>query len=249
MSTSSEIGFSEFSYGYALTTQLVSVLGGRSLGPPEFLSTYKEGKPGGGWDVRVGPVFLQFKIPQYLWKKHCKRKEKILPPSFRMFLHQNNNWRQHDLLRALEAHHRVVRYASPCFHSQEEFEDAYARMTIAQRSIFVRPSLLSTPTDLDDHYVAYSTASPGWSYCSEPEEHGEPIDGTTFLKELGALRDAPERQVDAVLREVDADLFTLIRERIPGEESRLVGYQGIPNVIKRVVLLSAVYLDCHVLML
>ena len=56
---------SEFSYGYALTNELINLHGiGTSTGPV-CPSLYDEGKSGGGWDVKLNsggvPLFLQFK--------------------------------------------------------------------------------------------------------------------------------------------------------------------------------------------
>jgi len=50
-------GISEFYYGFALTSEVLSHLfpeGARRA--PEFPSLYAEGRPGGGWDVRFPAV-------------------------------------------------------------------------------------------------------------------------------------------------------------------------------------------------
>ncbi len=57
---------SEFSYGYALTDELIHWHGTSLTAAPIFPSLYQEGKSGGGYDVmlqRSGiPLFLQFKL-------------------------------------------------------------------------------------------------------------------------------------------------------------------------------------------
>src|ERR1700690_2714236 len=60
--------FSEFSFGYALTDNLVNKVLTGSKGVPVFPSLQEEGKQGGGYDVKIplrsAPLFLQFKLPQ-----------------------------------------------------------------------------------------------------------------------------------------------------------------------------------------
>ena len=52
---------SEFSYGYALTSELVRLFGIKGVGAPVFPSLKEEGSV--GYDVQVPglPLFLQFK--------------------------------------------------------------------------------------------------------------------------------------------------------------------------------------------
>jgi len=57
-------GISEFSYGFALTRELVSRLGLAAWGAPEFPTQNEEGKSG-GYDVKLPglvPIFIQFKV-------------------------------------------------------------------------------------------------------------------------------------------------------------------------------------------
>ena len=57
---------SEFSYGYALTDELIHWHGTNLTAAPIFPSLYQEGQVGGGYDLmlqRPGlPLFLQFKL-------------------------------------------------------------------------------------------------------------------------------------------------------------------------------------------
>lgn len=68
---------SEFSYGFALTNELIDRYRLRSAGAPEFPSPYKEGKSG-GYDVKlVGiPVFLQFKVSDCMVKRKKRGQRK-----------------------------------------------------------------------------------------------------------------------------------------------------------------------------
>jgi hypothetical protein len=57
---------SEFSYGYALTDELIHWHGTGITAVPIFPSLYDERQPGGGYDVKLDrggiPLFLQFKL-------------------------------------------------------------------------------------------------------------------------------------------------------------------------------------------
>lgn len=58
--------FSEFSYGYCLTEDLIVGQGMPITAAPVFPSLIEEGQPGIGYDVRFDlpgvPLFLQFKL-------------------------------------------------------------------------------------------------------------------------------------------------------------------------------------------
>ena len=60
---------SEFSFGYALTSELIHWYGMPITAAPIFPSTYQEGQAGGGYDVMLNqpglPLFLQYKL------SHC----------------------------------------------------------------------------------------------------------------------------------------------------------------------------------
>lgn len=67
--------FSEFSYGYAVTEELATKNNARVIAAPRFPSFYEEGRKG-GYDVKaplIGkPVFLQFKLSDYLERRNAK---------------------------------------------------------------------------------------------------------------------------------------------------------------------------------
>jgi hypothetical protein len=54
---------SEFSYGFALTSELMERFALKGAGAPEFATQNAEAKAGGGWDAKLPavPVYLQFK--------------------------------------------------------------------------------------------------------------------------------------------------------------------------------------------
>jgi hypothetical protein len=76
---------SEFSYGFALTSELIARFGLKRAGAPTFATQQAEAKPGGGWDVRLPgiPVFLQFKRSDYLKTRRAKDYARFRSPYYR----------------------------------------------------------------------------------------------------------------------------------------------------------------------
>lgn len=180
--------FSEFSYAYSVTEGLKKT-GLCDREPPEFLSTIREGKTGGGWDMRIGVVFLQFKRPVAAIGSRSKPCGDLERPFYRIYLRQREEWLQHKLLLELEGvtPQRLVRYCAPRFWEQSAFESAYEANQILEQSVFIRPSWGPLPTDEDPHHFAYGATESSPSYfCSEPSQLRGSIGGATFLKELRA---------------------------------------------------------------
>ena len=78
--------FSEFSYGFVLTNELVDRFSLRRLGvAPSLPSQYAEGQSGGGYDVKLPtvPIFLQFKLSDVLKSKSAKESGTLGLPYYR----------------------------------------------------------------------------------------------------------------------------------------------------------------------
>src|SRR6266446_3142726 len=109
--------FSEFSYGYTITDNIIH--GGFPGVPaaPFFPSLISEGTSG-GFDVKIPlrpvPLFLQFKIPQVVSRASAKMPDAFSPPYFRMHL-RTKRPNQHQLLLDWEAAGNLVCYATPDF--------------------------------------------------------------------------------------------------------------------------------------
>ena len=95
---------SEFSYGFALTDELIRFPGFKLTAAPVFPSLYEEGQTGGGWDVRLNrpgiPLFLQFKLSECMVRRNCREvREGILGvPCYRIQLLAARLSHQHRLL-------------------------------------------------------------------------------------------------------------------------------------------------------
>lgn len=153
---------SEFSYGYALTDDLVNGIGIPLDAAPVFPSLIKEGKENGGYDLALEsggvPLFLQFKLSEYMKNKRvmeCKKYGLFSPPFYRMHLQPLRHSRQHSLLLDLEGKGNLVYYVAPTFHEIKEINQYYINREIVVRSIFVRPSAIGELPDNNAHHVAF----------------------------------------------------------------------------------------------
>jgi len=162
---------SEFSYGYALTSELMAVFALKPVGAPEFPTQNAEGKEGGGWDMKLPglPVYLQFKRAARMVRRSAQEAAVFKRlPFYRMYLHRRDQSDQHQLLLDLESQGNLVAYAAPGFSEADELNEAYSLDLVARRSIFVRPSAIGPLTDDERHWVAFQATPPVAVRCSEP---------------------------------------------------------------------------------
>ncbi len=166
---------SEFSYGYALTEELIQRSGLSITAAPLFPSLLAEGQSGGGYDVHLPfagfPLFLQFKLAHCMVKRSAHESQIGLfePNFYRMNLRPLKHSHQHDLLLDLEGKGYPVYYAAPHFHLPEELNDAYMKGQVVDRSVFFRPSEIGTLPDQDEHHVSFKAGYPAY-LCSEPKQ-------------------------------------------------------------------------------
>jgi hypothetical protein len=167
--------FSEFSYGFALTDELIHWHGTPLTAAPVFPSLQKEGQPGGGYDVKLPgvPLFLQFKLSHRMQRNNAREVKKghVLKTNFyRMYLRPRNRSNQHALLLRLESSNNLVFYAAPAFFETAELDDAYQSHRVVERSVFFRPSAIGRLTDDDRHHLSFQNNSSTHGYFFSPEE-------------------------------------------------------------------------------
>lgn len=146
-------GFSEFSYGYALTEDIVRIHNRDFRIAPIFPSLYEEGKDGGGYDLKLVfgknrgiPLFLQFKLAEWMSRKPANEVTESWfgkeHPCFRMNLHSPKISHQHKLLLDLEQKklENLVYYAVPGFFSTDDLNNAFIEKKVCRRSVFFKPS-------------------------------------------------------------------------------------------------------------
>ena len=223
---------SEFSYGFALTNEIVSWA--PIYAAPLFPSLMEEGKSGGGYDVKLDmpgiALYLQFKRADCMTRRSAKEISIYnLPLSlcfYRFKITEARKSDQHELLLSLDEESCLVFYAAPRFHELAEINDAWSKNVVATRSIFVSPSEIG-PLDADSHHVAYD-AERAW-LCSDPQ----PIDFLTsngLLEKLSAELHADTRPLREKIAELAEQINSAerraaarIAERLAGERAEEIG--------------------------
>lgn len=156
---------SEFSYGFALTHELVLSLGSLAAAPV-FPSLIEEGKAGGGYDVKLEapglPLFLQFKRSERLTRgtaREIKAGAPLSLPYHRIALTGRRDSDQHDMLIELDQAPNAVFYAAPMFHQKEEFDEAFLDGEVRARSFFVSPAAIGAFADDGAHHLSFDGAT------------------------------------------------------------------------------------------
>jgi hypothetical protein len=182
---------SEFSYGFALTQELIAMAGEPLRAAPIFPSLIEEGKAGGGYDVQLDlpgfPLFLQFKRSDCMVRNSAMETAPpygFVPPFYRMRITERSRSAQHDMLVDLDDGQNQVFYAAPLFHTVQELNAAYLARQVAQRSFYIRPSEIGK-LDNDRHHVAFD-GTRRWLF-SEPREISD-VQGAALLHLLQERR-------------------------------------------------------------
>ena len=161
---------SEFSFGFALTAELIHYYQIALMGAPRFPTQNEEGRQG-GYDVELPrrglPLFLQFKRSDCLIRNNAAEASQLGVPYYRMYLMSRRHSDQHQLLLGLEHRGNEVYYAAPRFHLMTELNDAYVTNTVAQRTSFILPSWVGPLNDDDHHYIAIEASNRIQLFCSE----------------------------------------------------------------------------------
>lgn len=252
---------SEFSYGYAITDELVHAQGSGVQGAPVFPSLYEEGQPGGGYDVRINrvasPLFLQFKLAHKMERRSAveHRSGVLGVPCYRFHLMALRDSPQHDLLLDLEARGHSVYYVAPMFHKPDELDGAYTGRTVRRDSFWVKPSQIGTLPDQDAHHVSF-TRGGSWALFSSPERRETRCDYESLENEV-RLRVGERRGRKLGAPEVEG----LVNDVVEVAESRMLATEmrARPSQVKdmlrmalpldRVAYLASTFLGCRVFLM
>ena len=133
---------------------------GGLIAAPLFPSLYQEGQTGGGFDVMlpfpVAPVFLQFKLADFMARRSATEWPWFRGCYYRMHVRPRRFSRQHALLLDLQRVGRKVYYAAPHFHQTARLNWCYLNRKVVAWSVFIPPSSIGPLRDDADHYVAFS---------------------------------------------------------------------------------------------
>jgi len=130
----SETQFS-FCYTFELLRREFGSLPFRLWPIPLFPNTVVEGRVGGGYDMCVGSLFLQFKIPKVYEKKSFKMSKEwaVFRQSF-FAIEVNTDSKQYQLLKDLKRPANVVFYATPEFYESASLDNNYRHSMIEAHS-------------------------------------------------------------------------------------------------------------------
>ncbi|MGX5725664.1 hypothetical protein ACWKWZ_11500 [Metapseudomonas otitidis] len=221
---------SEFSYGYAFTSELIASLGSQLVAAPEFPSLQQEGKPGGGYDVQINsgsPLFLQFKLSHYLARTNSKEHALMSGPYYRWHMHALRHSQQHNLLLNLERKGNDVFYVAPAFHLTSELNRYYLSGSIVEESAAFRPSAIGALPDREEHYVVFDKGHVAYRCSEDPLQikfhmmrdwpfSEKPLRKPRLLNESGVVQIADE--IIDVLRESKKQLPLAVHKSIDPDE-------------------------------
>jgi len=247
--------FSEFSYGYALTEELVYWSGSAITASPVFPSLKEEGQEGKGYDVQIPQyssfLFLQFKLSEYMvGRRNTKevKQGKFEGPFYRISIRSNKYSKQHESLFKLEALGESVYYVAPVFHEAKHFHSGYINGDIAKNSIFIPPHQIGEFNDEKQHYVSFKNTNDTIYKLSEPVEIGiarsfetftEAVSQSLFTKGENALR-------ESTLNELINNIIQIIRSLNLIDVNTNVNYLlRERSLIERVAYLANVFFGCQ----
>lgn len=211
--------FSEFSYGFALTHELVRGSGGVLAAAPEFPSLFDEGKAGGGYDVKLvrgRPLLLQFKLSEYMKgvKSNLSEQDCFQLPYFRFDVRPRIESNQHKLLLDWERRGKLVYYAAPAFWQTTELNTYFFNEKIAQKTVFVRPSSIGPLPDDNKHRIVFSPNHSYGCFCSEPQDVQVVWGSEALVADFTRPGTARSSDIDeAFFRRVGDEIVEMISER------------------------------------
>lgn len=227
---------SEFSYGYALTREIVQKCSTGLTGAPVFPSLIAEGYLGYDLELPIvgNPVFLQFKLSDYMVRSTAEGADKVPIPHYRMHLRPLKHSKQHELLLALEKKGRKVFYAAPEFHSSEDLNEAYLRNEMIERSAFFRPRAIGKLPNEHEHFVCFNVGARHGYLCSEPikveMESTDSVSKMLFGQGIDGI--TPQLSARVYLERVADELVSEWAERTVGSRRSLELFEEIRSTRK-----------------
>lgn len=181
-----KVGYTEFSFGYAFTENLIRGSATAPTGAPVFPNLVQEATL--GYDVQIGfpavPLFFQYKLPELM--KRASAFEiagglchGLTLEFFRIALMRRDVSDQHRLLIDWEGRYPdQVFYSAPSLRDCAAFNAAYNAASVVSSSVLFSPADIGPLPDDKVHTIAYK---PGLNYgyfCSEPRRiEAETFDG------------------------------------------------------------------------
>ncbi|WP_421928788.1 hypothetical protein [Neoaquamicrobium sediminum] len=173
-----KVGYTEFSYGYAFTENLIRSSATAPAGAPVFPNLVQEATL--GYDVNINrpgqPQFFQFKLPEHMKRSNVFELTnyvcpKLSAPFFRIALMRRDLSDQHENLRNLEtAYPNAVFYVAPHLTGTHQFNNSYNKAEVAKDSVYISPRDIGPLPDDKVHTIAYKAGLNVAYFCSDPRE-------------------------------------------------------------------------------
>ncbi|MCO5066230.1 MAG: hypothetical protein M9924_17695 [Rhizobiaceae bacterium] len=222
-----KLDFTEFSYGYAFTENLIRASSTAPAAAPVFPNLVQEAQL--GYDVKVDlpglPLFFQFKLPELMVRETAREISQLAlrglsVPFFRMPLMRRNLSDQHIHLIGLEARFpNTVFYASPTFDSALTFNNAYGFAEVHSRSALFSPTDIGPLPDDDAHAVSYASGSHVAWRCSEPKEVKALTFASLAQEVTEKLTGRAGRTLDDTTREIREGVWQLLSPELRRAEN------------------------------
>lgn len=232
-----KVGYTEFSFAYAFTENLIRSRAFAPTGAPVFPNLVQEAQL--GFDVRIdlpaAPVFFQYKLPELMTRNsafeivggQCPH---LTTDFFRIALMRRDLSDQHKHLIEWEGRYPgLVFYATPCLPTCAAFNHAYVSCGVAQNAMLFSPAEIGPLPDDKVHTIAYRPGLSVGYFCSEPKPvSAQNIDGLAGRiaesfreKRFQDLRRTASEVRDAVLeaaapasRNAAGEMAARVRQRI-----------------------------------
>lgn len=224
-----KLGYSEFSFGYAFTENLIRSSSASPSSAPVFPNLVQEALL--GYDVRIdlpaSPLFFQYKLPESMTRNSAAEISThqlagLVVPFFRMPLMRRDLSRQHRRLIDLEQKFPgAVFYASPGMHNLGEFNLAYKDGRVHERSAFFSPADIGPLPDDKNHTIAYQTNSPVAYFCSQPRPITALNYGELAQNARGLFERPQYRTLESSSRLLRDTVRTLVSPQMRGAEPEL----------------------------
>ncbi|CEO11988.1 Uncharacterised protein [[Clostridium] sordellii] len=244
--------FSEFTYGFSVTNELLYYFRDNTSQAPIFPSLLEEGRDGGGYDMKINydgiPIFLQFKLSEFMYSKNAKELDLFNNPYYRFSLMPSKYSNQHKMLIDLESSGEMVYYSAPKFHTIEELNNYFSNNTIVDNSIFISPTEIGQLPDDDEHRIVFDVNTTSIYRCSTPKKIYTGV-GYSLIDKVKTYKSKTIN--DKFLISLAKRMDGIIRDNMKGNEAILV-YQGLKhknievneNPIKYIEYLSTNFFGC-----
>jgi hypothetical protein len=243
---------SEFSYGFAITHDVIRLAEQPLKIAPVFPSLIEEGRAGGGYDMNLDmpgfPLFLQFKRSECMkgnFTREIRDGLRLSRPYYRFRITDAGISDQHDMLLRLDRGANEVFYIAPKFHEVAELNRAFASNLVAERSFCIRPRDIGT-LDASPHHVSFDDRRS--FVCSEPREV-KGLAGRELIRAFERrLREDSRPLSDGILTETLSSMETALEQgkrELPSLPLPSSGAANERHTLRRIAELSLNYFHCQ----